>query len=258
MSIRFDCIKCNKSVSVHQSFALKQVRCPFCQFPLKVPKVSQQVEDEPVLVAESLDEELIEAVEAEPVEVEPVEVEVPVAEPSRAQTQPNHGSESHGSESHGGGHGRRGLKHEEEAEEDLEWDITPMVDVGFLLLIFFMLTASFSVQKAIPTSPPQEDKPSSNAVPKDTVKPTEVLIIQVDEFNGYTVITSDGTTLQASSKQELISNLKDLQPQYGDTMPKVLIQAHTSSVHGAVVSCIDAGREAGFTSFETKAVEEFD
>ena len=41
--------------------------------------------------------------------------------------------------------------------EDEGMDLTPMVDVTFLLLIFFMITASFSVQKTLETPAPDPD-----------------------------------------------------------------------------------------------------
>jgi biopolymer transport protein ExbD len=43
-----------------------------------------------------------------------------------------------------------------------EMDLTPMVDVTFLLLIFFMITASFSLQKIIPTPVPDPNESSAS------------------------------------------------------------------------------------------------
>ena len=46
-----------------------------------------------------------------------------------------------------------------EAETEFEeMDLTPMVDVTFLLLIFFMITASFNLQKTIQVPPPDPDE----------------------------------------------------------------------------------------------------
>ena len=39
--------------------------------------------------------------------------------------------------------------------DDNEIDMTPMVDTTFLLLLFFMITAAFSLQKSLPGSHPQ-------------------------------------------------------------------------------------------------------
>jgi biopolymer transport protein ExbD len=148
----------------------------------------------------------------------------------------------------GGGH--------EESEEDLEWDITPMVDVAFLLLIFFMLTASFSIQKAIPTSAQEEDKPSRSAVQREKDQ-VESFYVQIDEYNAYTIVSNEVGTQEASNKQDLILALHELKSHYGEVTPRVIIQAHGMSIHGAVVACMDAARAAGFDNLQMQTVEEF-
>ena len=45
-----------------------------------------------------------------------------------------------------------------------ELDMTPMVDVTFLLLIFFMVTASFSLQKSLPVPDSLADKPGRELI----------------------------------------------------------------------------------------------
>ena len=115
----------------------------------------------------------------------------------------------------------------------------------------------FSIQKAIRTSTPQNEQPSTNAV---QIQPNEIvdsLVVQIDEFNAYTVIVSDGETKEASSKQELIGILKDLRIQFGEQLPRIVIQAHMDSMHGATVGCMDSAREAEFTNFQLIAVESF-
>ena len=53
-------------------------------------------------------------------------------------------------------------KEKEPIPED-ELDMTPMVDVTFLLLIFFMVTASFTIQKSLQQAHAKSDDPSPNA-----------------------------------------------------------------------------------------------
>ena len=48
-----------------------------------------------------------------------------------------------------------------------EMDLTPMVDVTFLLLIFFMVTAAFSLQKSIEMPRQQTDAPSTTVVEQE-------------------------------------------------------------------------------------------
>ena len=50
-------------------------------------------------------------------------------------------------------------KPKEPIPED-ELDMTPMVDVTFLLLIFFMVTASFTIQKSLQQAHAKSDDPS--------------------------------------------------------------------------------------------------
>lgn len=140
-----------------------------------------------------------------------------------------------------------------------DMDMTPMVDVTFLLLIFFMITASFSVQKSI-QRPAQKEQDASTQV----VQPTEedisdVVTVQVDEFNAYSVITADWDRV-AGSKQDLIValNVAHEGNASGSTPTKLVIQAHENCIHAAVISALDAGREAQFENFEVSTVEQFD
>ncbi|MEZ6149969.1 MAG: biopolymer transporter ExbD [Pirellulaceae bacterium] len=140
-----------------------------------------------------------------------------------------------------------------------DMDMTPMVDVTFLLLIFFMITASFSVQKSI-QRPAQKEQDASAQV----VQPTEedisnVVTVQVDEFNAYSVITADWDRV-AGSKQDLIValNVAHEGNASGSTPTKLVIQAHENCIHAAVISALDAGREAQFENFEVSTVEQFD
>ena len=71
-----------------------------------------------------------------------------------------------------------------------ELDMTPMVDVTFLLLIFFMVTASFTLQKSIAQPPVPDTLPSTNPVdePEDEDQYVEVII---DQFNTYQLTSLD-------------------------------------------------------------------
>lgn len=55
----------------------------------------------------------------------------------------------------GGGHGRHQKKRAKKLSTRI--DMTPMVDLGFLLLTFFMLTTTFSKPKVIELTPPVKD-----------------------------------------------------------------------------------------------------
>ena len=65
--------------------------------------------------------------------------------------------------------------------KETEMDMTPMVDVTFLLLIFFMVTASFQLQKSIEMPRQQTDAPSTQAIEEDPEELDQVEL-QIDEF----------------------------------------------------------------------------
>ena len=140
-------------------------------------------------------------------------------------------------------------------QEDM--DMTPMVDVTFLLLIFFMITASFAVQKSIQRPTQQSDQPSSVVQVNEEDK--DAVIIQVDEFNAYNVVIA-GADSPAGSKQDLIVRLADFQGKSnpGQRAAKLIVDAHENCIHSAVIDALDAGREAGFETFEVRTVEQFD
>jgi biopolymer transport protein ExbD len=220
LSFHTSCTSCNRKLVVPDRFDDRNIRCPSCSFEFKVSRASSLA-----AVGES-DESLSDTDESET--------------------------------AHSKGASRRHRGHEhEEAEEDLEWDITPMVDVAFLLLIFFMLTASFSIQKAIPTSAQEEEKSSRSAVQREKDQ-IESFYVQIDEYNAYTIVSNEVGTQEASNKQDLILALHELKSHYGEVTPRVIIQAHMMSIHGAVVACMDAARAAGFDNLQTQTVEEFD
>ncbi len=85
---------------------------------------------------------------------------------------------------------------------EAEMDMTPMCDVTFQLLIFFMVTAAFAMQKSIEIPKPKQDAPSTQVVAKDPEEDPSYVTVYVDEFNTYRVVTPDWD-VEAPSEQEL-------------------------------------------------------
>lgn len=274
MSVQFQCPYCNSVRSVNERALGRELNCPDCGNSVLMPTLeewqAQQISSDHLAEeSEHLTEEVVEVVEVvdpEPVAAEVVEAATVVdavnVVSGGVKTAPSERTETP----------EERLKREERelaaattkfsrprpsSEEDM--DMTPMVDVTFLLLIFFMVTASFSVQKSIQRPAQRNEDPSMNTVQQPEEENPDVVTVQVDEFNSYNVITADWDQA-AASKQDLILALNRAhEGNGGGQQPsKLIIEAHEDCIHASVVAALDAGREALFESFEVSTVEQFD
>lgn len=123
-----------------------------------------------------------------------------------------------------------------------ELDMTPMVDVTFLLLIFFMVTASFTLQKSIPQPPAASDAPSTNVVEEEEEAQDYVEVI-IDQNNSYYVTTRDSEEREAPSETEMRRMVKDAKDTYSPE--RIVITAHVDATHERLIAVCDAGQSSG-------------
>ena len=123
---------------------------------------------------------------------------------------------------------------------DLEINLTPLIDVVFLLLIFFMVTTTFSKEAEIRLQLPETtsaDKPDSDE---------RFLVVQITKSGVFSV---KGT--EDEEPRELINaSHKTLQRSIrlaaaGMSDPVVLIRADRQTPHEAVIKAMDAARHQG-------------
>jgi biopolymer transport protein ExbD len=136
-----------------------------------------------------------------------------------------------------------------------EMDMTPMVDVTFLLLIFFMVTAAFSLQKAINMPRQQTDAPSTSVVEEET-EDLDMVEVQVDEFGSFLVMAPDWER-ETPGKQNLITALKEALAGNTSGM-RLVVKVHELAKLHSLVDAMDAGTIAGYAELEVTQVEEFD
>ena len=137
--------------------------------------------------------------------------------------------------------------------EDSDMDMTPMVDVTFLLLIFFMVTAAFSLQKAIEVPAPKDNSPSTQAVPEEQEEdPSEVTVV-VDEYNTFRVLTSEDD-IECPSEQELLMRLR----MASQDATKMLVKASGEAELQYVVMALDAGTAVGMEQVQLMVTEEIE
>lgn len=249
MAIRFQCPTCKVIRAANERLLGRQIQCPECASPVQLPtlaqieegrRAQQQAQQEALEQEQALQRVLAQAVVATDAEPDPTDEErLAAEEKALAAASTNF------------------TRPRPPSGEDM--DMTPMVDVTFLLLIFFMITASFSVQKSIQRPAQRNEDPSTNAVQQEDEDNPDLVTVQVDEFNAYNIITTDWDRV-AGSKQDLIVALNEAHAgdASGNQPTKLVVQAHEDCIHAAVIAALDAGREAQFESFEVSTVEQFD
>lgn len=115
--------------------------------------------------------------------------------------------------------------------DDVQLDMTPLVDVVFLLLIFFMLSTSLSVNPGI-----KIDLPKASA---EQVKKKKTTLRVAVEPGGR--IFLEGKKLSLAQLRE---KFKAVEKEHGDEA-LVVIEADKKVYHGLVVKVMDAAKSAG-------------
>jgi biopolymer transport protein ExbD len=114
--------------------------------------------------------------------------------------------------------------------DEVSLDMTPLIDVVFLLLIFFMLTASFTQAQRLKVDLPQAEQGES------TQDQSKDWVIEIDAQGRYAL---NGEALAA---EDLTARLQALPDRTENTV--VLIRADAHTEHQAVVRALDAARAA--------------
>lgn len=135
--------------------------------------------------------------------------------------------------------------------EDDGLDMTPMVDVTFLLLIFFMVTAAFSLQMSLEIPPPDPDE-AAETKQAEELDTDDSIIILISKDN--TIWVDDR---EAPSEQDLLIKLREALD--GDSPPSTLmVMADRECRHEVVVQALDAGNAEGMEDIRLAYVDEDD
>lgn len=114
-------------------------------------------------------------------------------------------------------------------------DITPLIDVVFLLLIFFVVTTSFTRDTRLVIDLPEAQGETAEL-------PPELIEIRVDLQGAYAV---NGRALADASLDTLMRALQDSSG--GNLTTPLLISADAQTSHQAVVTAMDAAARLGFS-----------
>jgi biopolymer transport protein ExbD len=114
-------------------------------------------------------------------------------------------------------------------------DLTSLIDVVFILLLFFILTTSFSRESVIRINLPQANGEAATTNPVTI----DVLVANDGTF------AVNGRTLATSNVDSLMQAITDIAA--GDNMLPVLITADADTSHQSVVTAMDAVARLGFS-----------
>lgn len=114
-------------------------------------------------------------------------------------------------------------------------NLTPLIDIVFLLLIFFMVTTSFSRETRLLVSLPEASGSAENA--------TESIEVLVDKEGGYAI---NGRRLVNAEVDSLVRGLE--LESGGDVSLLVVLVADAEVQHQSVVTAMEAIGRAGFAS----------
>jgi biopolymer transport protein ExbD len=257
MSIQFQCSLCGSIHTVYEGAVGHRIRCPSCDGSVEV----QPYEPPPAVPVESAvgqsrfgaNQPAEELVELEALEPAPPPV---VSEPPRKKQ-----AQRQAPAPPAGPPKRKPIIFREERKNlEAEMDMTPMVDVTFQLLIFFMLTASFTMQKSLQIPKPQSNEPTTQTrTVEDFHENPDYVVVRVDAFNTFHVSAAAwDDEIEAPSEQELLVKLR--QARQGDAQgnipTRLLVVANGEALHERVVTAIDAGNDVGMDEVQLVTVED--
>jgi|TARA_B100000959_G_C14833143_1_gene562763 biopolymer transport protein ExbD len=127
------------------------------------------------------------------------------------------------------------LKFKRTNREELAINITPLIDVVFLLLIFFMVTTTFTRESRLIVTLPEADTPLVDSQ-------TDVIEIVVLRDGSYAI---NGRSLVNSRIETLMRGLE--LESGGDRSLAVLLIADAQATHQSVVTAMDGIGQSGFT-----------
>lgn len=115
-------------------------------------------------------------------------------------------------------------------EEENEINLTPMLDVVFIMLIFFIVTASFIKEAGIDVNRP--DAPITESKPEDA----NILVM----ISAFDEIVIERRIIDPRAVRANIQRLHAENPS-----GSVVIQPHKNSTNKMLVTVMDASRQAG-------------
>lgn len=128
------------------------------------------------------------------------------------------------------------MKLQRQETEDPKLDITPLIDVVFLLLIFFMVTTTFQKEAQLRIEIPRADQ-------QPTATQPETLEIIIDSQGRYFLGQQEVVNTRPETLKAAIRKATD-----GNNERPVMIRADARTPHQSVVTAMDVLGQLGFSN----------
>lgn len=137
------------------------------------------------------------------------------------------------------------MKFRRKPRENVEINLASLIDVVFILLLFFVVTTTFTRETQLKVDLPEA---ASGTPPEEsTLKQLEVLIGADGSYslNGQALMKNDLSGLMAALGKESA----------GDNSLPLVISADAKTPHQAVITAMDAAGKLGFAHLRITTVE---
>lgn len=126
------------------------------------------------------------------------------------------------------------MKRRRHTDDEAEINITPMLDIVFIMLIFFIVTTSFVKEKGLEVSRP------SNSPPKEVKQDKGPIVVKIDSSS---LISVKGRVLKPGATEAVLEREKAEKPE-----SPLIIAAHPAADTESLVTVLDAASAVGIES----------
>lgn len=127
--------------------------------------------------------------------------------------------------------------------DEIDLNLTPLIDVVFLLLIFFMVSTTFEKTSKLKIDLPE-------ASPKAEQQPAKKIVIGIDARGNYYINERQLVNTQLKTIKlalmKVAGNRKDI---------PIVLRADARTPHQAVVTAMDAASQVGLTRLSISTLE---
>jgi len=132
-------------------------------------------------------------------------------------------------------------------EDSVEVNLTPLIDVVFLLLIFFMVSTTFDRHAKLKVSLPE-------ASTKATQQQNDPLVLSIDAKGNYFLNERQIVNQQLGTlKQAILKTLSEKNVNIEDV--SLVLRADANTPHQSVVRAMDAASQLGLSKLSIATVE---